>query len=130
MNPKYDAAVAWLAQANKGESFVYFKGNMSRTMQTAEQNMSNTERRAHAVACKVARKAKKPVPRPPDPDADKRADARRLDEWIARQELRGVISLRIVVMSRWVKHYEMECIVQRNGLPGVRARAGIRQGAA
>lgn len=128
--PLLDAAKAWVAQANKGECFTYFRGNIVRSMQTPEQNMSNAERREHTAACKAAKKAKQPKPAPPDPYAHEREDARQLTEFIERQELRGVVETRIVVMSRSVKHYEIECIVQRNGLPGVRARRGIYHGAA
>ncbi len=128
--PLLNAAKAWLSQAKKGECFVFFKGNLQRVCNTAESNMSNAERREYAQACKAAKKAKQPKPKAPDPYARMRPDARALVEFTEAQELRGLVEIRVIVMDRKTKHHEMVCLIQRNGLRGVRAREGVDYGAA
>jgi len=120
--PKTDAAVAWLAQARKGEVYTCWRGLLERACNTPEQNMSNQERRDHQAACRAAKKAKKPLPKPPDPFKSVRNDARALLDFIEQQELRGLVELKTVVMSKDERVYELRCRVQRNGLKAVRDR--------
>lgn len=122
--PKLDAAVAWIAQAKKGERMEVWRGHLDRACATPESIMSNAQRRSHQAAARKARKLGKPRPNPPDPYAKVRDEARAMLEWLDRNELRGLIEIRITVMDA-AKHdrlYEVECIVQRNGLAAVRAR--------
>jgi hypothetical protein len=119
--PHYDAAVAWLGQAKKGEVYVYWRGHLDRACNTPEQNMSNAERRNHQAACRAARKNKTTLPKPPDPFKPIRADARAVREWAEHQEIRGLVDLKTIVHDKR-RVYEMKCIVQRNGLAAVRAR--------
>jgi len=122
--PKLDAAVAWLAQAKKGERMEVWRGHLDRACATPESNMSNAQRRAHQAASRKARKLGKPRPDPPDPYAKVRDEARLMIEWLERNELRGLIEIKITVMDakQHDRIYEVECAVQRNGLAAVRAR--------
>lgn len=118
----YDAAVAWLGQAKKGERFTYWRGRLDRACNTPEQNMSNAERREHQASCRAARKSKTDPPLPPDPFKRVREDARKLLDWVEQQELHGLVELKTIVLSKDHRVYEMACLVQRNGLAAVRAR--------
>lgn len=122
ITPRSDAAVAWLAQAKKGDVYTCWRGQLERACRTPEQNMSNQERRDHQAACRAARKAKLPVPRPPDPFKDIRDDARSLTEFIEQQSLRGLIEMKTIVLTPTERVYELRCKVQRNGLSAVRKR--------
>lgn len=122
VTPRTDAAVEWLASAKKGEVFTCWRGLLERACNTPEQNMSNQERRDHQAACRAARKAKRELPKPPDPFKDVRDDARALTEFIEHQQLRGLIELKTIVMSKTERVYELRCLVQRNGLTAVRKR--------
>jgi len=126
--PKLDAAKSWLSQAKKGERYEFWRGNLERACNTPEQNMSNQERRDHQAAVKAARRAKKPLPLPPDPYAKVRADARDLQEFVEHQEVRGLVEIRVTVLTKFDQRYEMVCLVQRNGLSAVRAREGDKWG--
>lgn len=120
--PKTDAAVKWLASAKKGETYTFWQGHLERACNTPENNMSRAERAEHQVACRAAKKAKKPLPKPPDLYKGVRNDARAMQEFVDAQELRGLIAIKIIVRTTFDRTYIMECIVQRNGLKAVRDR--------
>lgn len=101
-----------------------WRGHLDRACNTPEANMSNAQRRAHQAACRRARKAGKKRPNPPDQYAKVREEARLMIDWLERNELRGLLEVRITVMDakQHDRIYEVECLVQRNGLAAVRAR--------
>lgn len=120
--PRYDDAVAWLAQAKKGETFEFWRGQFAKACKTPEQNISNAERRKHQADARAAKKAGLPKPKLPDPYKSVRADARALEEFVDYWELRGLVETSITVVDERTRSYTITCLIQRNGLAAVRAR--------
>lgn len=120
--PKLDAAAAWLAQAKKGEVFIYWDGHLERACANPEANMSALQKLDYSATVKAYKKAGKTPPDRPDLYKAVRVDARAIAQWSESQENRGLVELRCVVMGKARRIYEMECKVQRNGLQTVRAR--------
>lgn len=119
--PRRDAAEEWLKSARKGETFVFWRGELSRALRTPEQNMSNEERRRHTAACRLARAEGRKPPPIRDLYAKVREDAFAVEELIDRWTYRGLIETSIS-LERDERVYTMKCIVQRNGLAAVRNR--------
>lgn len=120
--PRLDAAISWLAQAKKGEVYTYWRGHLERACSNPEALMSNTARRDHLNAVKRAKNKGEPAPKRPDPYKEVRHDARAIFEWAEHQDVRGLVELRCIVLSKAERVYEMTCIVQRNGLRPVQMR--------
>lgn len=127
--PLCAALEAWIAQAKKGERFEYFRGpSIDRILMTPEQRMTKQQRAEREIMLKIERaKAKKDGKKfraPPVPDEFKeiKPDVMALVELVEGYELRGLVDLRCIVLSAGVRSYEMSMNIQRNGLPGVRAR--------
>lgn len=126
--PYTEAARAWLATARKGETFEYFRGDISRILMSPEECMTNAQRRAHSQVCERIRKdnkrtgAKTRPPPIPDRYERERPDVVELMEDVDRAEVRGLIELSVVAIDKETRIYIMTCTVQRNGLRAVRER--------
>lgn len=126
--PLTTAAMAWLAGARKGESFDYFRGDITRVMMTPEEAMTNEQRRQHSITCQRIRVANKRDggKRRPPPIPDRwrlvRPDLTDLLEIVDRAEVRGLVTLSVTVIGKADRIYTMTCAIQRNGLAAVRER--------
>lgn len=135
-NPLLRKAERWLGQAQKGETFEFWRGaDIRRVMMTPEERMTNSQRKAHSEACKAAREEAKRTGKKakrikiPDEFEDVKDNLIELFEFVEYHELRGLVETKcIVVGSTGTRVYEMTCMIQRNGLKAVRDRSRAKWG--
>ncbi len=134
--PLCAALEAFLAQANRGETFVYFRGpSIDRVMLSPDNALTKMQRaeitRKRIAERLAAKREGRKAKRQPAPDQfkDIRHDVLALQEKIDHYEIVNLVKARCIVVGG-ERVYEATVLVQRNGLRGVRERVGVTTGAA